>query len=236
MASTSTANMEREYHLSIWKVRRRLEKIERVKPAANTSVFTLLIRPDDHVIKVRQMINEELAKSTNIKSNQNRTSVQDGLRAISEHLKAYRFIPQNGLACYYASEAFDPIEDKDTRIKIFFEPPRPISRSVYNCGPSFEVGSLTKLLQDETAIGYIVIDGKGSLFATVRGNTKQIHLKTSVDLPRKHTKGGQSASRFSRIREDARKGYIIQVCEKASEVFIEDNVPNVSAIVLAGQA
>uniref|UniRef100_A0A2P2HWD7 Eukaryotic peptide chain release factor subunit 1 n=1 Tax=Hirondellea gigas TaxID=1518452 RepID=A0A2P2HWD7_9CRUS len=227
---------EREYYVEMWRLRRRLDYIDKLRPGANTSVFSIFIRPSDQITKIRAMLNEEYAKSSNIKSNQNRASVQEGLKAISEHLKAYRFIPKNGLACYYGSVVADPNLDKDLRLKLYFEPPRAIPRFMYNCDTSFDTSILRTLLQDDTAFGFIVVDGKGALFATVRGNTKEIHLKMSVDLPRKHTRGGQSAARFARIREDARKTYISQLCEKATEVFISDNVPNVSNIVLAGQA
>lgn len=227
---------EREDHSEIWRLRRRLEYIEKLKPATNTSVFSILLRPDDHVTKIRAMLSDEYAKSANIKSNQNRLSVQEGLKAICEYLKTYRFFPKHGLACYYGSVLADPCSDKESRFKLYFQPPKVIPRFVYNCDTSFETQTLRTLLQDDTAIGFIVIDGKGALFATVRGNAKEIHQKISVDLPRKHTRGGQSASRFARIRQDARKTYVSKVCEKATEVFIADNVPNITNIVLAGQA
>lgn len=227
---------EQSRHVEMWRLRRRLECIEKLKPGPNTSVFTLLIRPDDQVTKIRSMINDELAKSSNIKSNQNRYSVQDGQRAIIEHLKSYRFFPKNGLACYYGSVVIDPTTEKEFRLKLFFQPPRTIPRFVYNCDTAFDISTLKSMLQDDTAIGFIIINGKGAMFATVRGNSKDINLKISVDLPRKHTRGGQSAARFARIREDARKTYISQVCEKAAEIFITDNLPNVANLVLAGQA
>ena len=228
--------MDNKDHVEIWRLRRKLEFIERLKPSPNTSVFTLLIRPDDQVTRIRSMINEELSKASNIKSSSNRVSVQEGQRAIIEYLKTCRFLPKNGLACYYASSVSDPSSNKEFKLKLFFEPPRTIPRFVYNCDTGFEIETLKEMLQDDKAIGYIIIDGKGSLFATVRGNSKTIHNKISVDLPRKHTRGGQSASRFARIREDARKTYISLVSEKASEVFITNNLPNVEHIVIAGQA
>lgn len=226
----------REHHVEMWRLRRRLDCIDKLKIGPYTSVFTVLIRPDDHVTKIRCMLNDECGKSSNIKSNQNRLSVQEGLRAISEHMKSYRFLPKNGLACYYGSKVIDPTTEKEFRLKLYFEPPRTIPRFVYNCDMSFDTKTLRTLLHDDTSVGFIVIDGKKAIFATVRGNAKDIHSKMSVDLPRKHTRGGQSAARFARIREEARNTYISQVCEKATEVFITENVPNVGSMVLAGQA
>ena len=227
---------EKQTQLKIWKTKRILETLEKMKPGTNTSVFTLILRPNDQVIKIRAMLNDEISRSSNIKSGPKRLSVQEGLKSINEHLKSFRSFPPNGLVCFYASHVDDQNQSKKTKFKMYFEPPKPVTRFVYNCGETFETSTLKSMLQDEMAVGYIIIDGKGSLFATVRGNNKQIHLKLSVDLPRKHAKGGQSAVRFARLREDARKSYLIKICEKATEVFISDNVPTVSIIILAGQA
>ncbi|KAF2347154.1 Peptide chain release factor eRF1/aRF1, partial [Trinorchestia longiramus] len=227
---------ENNRHLETWRLRRRLAFIESLKPTANTSVFTILIRPDDQITKIRSMLGDELSKSSNIKSDINRLSVQEGLKAITEHLKSYRRLPDHGLACYSGTSVVDPDTEKIIRFRMFFEPPKPIPRFIYDCGKCFHTETLRGLLQDDTVVGYIVIDGKGAMFVTVRGNCKEVHHKMAVDLPRKHTRGGQSAARFARIREDARKIYISQVCEKASQVFIKNNMPVVSHIVIAGQA
>ena len=41
-------------------------------------------------------------------------------------------------------------------------------------------------LTDDDKYGFIVMDGKGALFATLAGNAKEILHKFSVDLPPKH--------------------------------------------------
>ncbi|KAA0184060.1 hypothetical protein HAZT_HAZT004140 [Hyalella azteca] len=225
-----------ENHLETWRLRRRLNLIESLKPAPNTSVFTILIRPDDHITKIRSMLADEQARSSNIKSDTNRISVQDGLKIIIEHLRVQRHLPKNGLACYCGTSVFDPNCDKSIKLKMFFEPPKPITRFIYDCGFTFHTSTLRTLLNDEQAVGYIVIDGKGTLFASVRGSVKDVLFKMSVDLPRKHARGGQSAARFARIREDARLIYISQVCEKAVQVFIKNNIPCINQLIIAGQA
>ena len=41
------------------------------------------------------------------------------------------------------------------------------------------------------------MDGNGALFGTLSGNTRDVVHKFSVDLPKKHGRGGQSALRFA---------------------------------------
>jgi peptide chain release factor subunit 1 len=92
------------------------------------------------------------------------------------------------------------------------------------------------LVEDDTAFGFIVVDGKGALFATLSGTTKTVLAKYSVALPKKHARGGQSAVRFSRLRDEARHNYIRKVAETASECFVKDNTVVVQGIILAGSA
>jgi peptide chain release factor subunit 1 len=60
--------------------------------------------------------------------------------------------------------------------------------------------------------------------------------KFTVDLPKKHGRGGQSALRFARLRLEKRQNYVRKVAEYAVTCFISDNKPNCRGIVLAGSA
>ena len=55
------------------------------------------------------------------------------------------------------------------------------------------------------------MDGNGSLFATLNGNHREILHKMSVELPKKHGRGGQSALRFARLRLEKRHNYVTKV-------------------------
>ena len=59
--------------------------------------------------------------------------------------------------------------------------------------------------------GFIVMDGSGSLFGTLSGNTREVMHKFTVDLPKKHGRGGQSALRFARLRMEKRHNYVRKV-------------------------
>lgn len=55
---------------------------------------------------------------------------------------------------------------------------------------------------------FIVMDGNGALFGTLSRNTRTVLHSFSVDLPKKHGRGGQSALRFERLGDEARANYI----------------------------
>jgi len=80
------------------------------------------------------------------------------------------------------------------------------------------------------------MDGNGTLYATLAGNTRTILHKFTVDLPKKHGRGGQSALRFARLRLEKRHNYVTKVAEIAVQMFITDNKCNVKGIILAGSA
>lgn len=81
------------------------------------------------------------------------------------------------------------------------------------------------------------MDGNGSLFGQVCGNTRTVLHKFGVDLPKKHGRGGQSALRFARLRLEKRHNYLRKVAEMATQLYVPDGQrPNVRGLILAGSA
>lgn len=60
--------------------------------------------------------------------------------------------------------------------------------------------------------------------------------KFTVDLPKKHGRGGQSALRFARLRMEKRHNYVRKVAEVAISYFITNDKPNCAGLILAGSA
>ena len=117
-----------------------------------------------------------------------------------------------------------------------FEPFKPINTSLYLCDNKFHTEALSELLESDQKFGFIVMDGNGALFGTLSGNTRDIVHKFSVDLPKKHGRGGQSALRFARLREEKRHNYVRKVAELAVQNFITNDKINVAGLILAGSA
>lgn len=122
------------------------------------------------------------------------------------------------------------------QVNIDLEPYKPINTSLYLCDNKFHTEALAELLESEAKFGFIVMDGNGSLFGTLSGNTREIVHKFTVDLPKKHGRGGQSALRFARLRMEKRHNYVRKVAELAVQHFITNDQVNVQGLVLAGSA
>ncbi|CAK4100318.1 unnamed protein product [Aphanomyces euteiches] len=104
------------------------------------------------------------------------------------------------------------------------------------CDNKFHTEPLKELFQDNERFGFIVVDGNGALYGTVAGNSREVLHTFSVDLPNKHRKGGQSSMRFGRIRLEKRQHFVRKVAETATQMFITNDRPNITSIVLAGSA
>ena len=179
--------------------------------------------------------NSRYGTASNIKSRVNRLSVLGAITSTQQRLKLYNKCPKNGLVIYCGTVITD--EGKEKRVNIDFEPFKPINTSLYLCDNKFHTEDLNELLIDDEAFGFIVMDGNGSLYGTVQGSNREVLHKFSVDLPKKHGRGGQSALRFARLRLEKRHNYVRKVAEMATQLFVPDGQkPNVQGIVLAGSA
>jgi len=200
-----------------------------------TSFVSLYIPAGDPIVKHMQLLTQELAGAESIKSRQTRQSVLSAITSSRERLKLYKNTPKNGL-CIFCGVVL--LEDGKTekKITINLEPFRAINVFAYKCQNSFYTEPLLSLLEDDDRFGFVIIDGNGILFAILQGSNKEILQRMSVQLPKKHGRGGQSAMRFARLREEKRHNYIVKCCEMAKQHFIEDDKVNVRGIVIAGSA
>lgn len=164
----------------------------------------------------------------------NRLSVLSAITSTQQRLKLYNKVPPNGLVVYCGEIITS--EGKERKINIDFEPFKPINTSLYLCDNKFHTESLSELLESDQKFGFIVMDGNGSLFGTLSGNTREVLQKLSVDLPKKHGRGGQSALRFARLREEKRHNYVRKIAELAVQNFITNDKINVAGLILAGSA
>lgn len=198
-------------------------------------MISLIVPPKDQVSRVNKMLTDEMGAATNIKSRVNRQSVLAGITSTQQRLKLYNRVPDNGLVIYCGTIEDD--QGKTKKINIDFEPFKPINTSLYLCDNKFHTAPLSELLESNERFGFIVMDGSGALFGVVSGSSREVLHRFSVELPKKHGRGGQSAVRFARLRLEKRHNYLRKVAETANGLFIQDNsVPNVAGLILAGLA
>ncbi len=230
--SANGAN-EPDNNIEVWKVKKLVKRLEAAR-GNGTSMISLIIPPKDQVSRAAKMLAEEFGTASNIKSRVNRLSVLSAITSTQQRLKLYNKVPPNGLVVYCGE--IITAEGKERRINIDFEPFKPINTSLYLCDNKFHTEALSELLESDQKFGFIIMDGNGALFGTLSGNTRDVIHKFSVDLPKKHGRGGQSALRFARLREEKRHNYVRKVAELAVQNFITNDKVNVAGLILAGSA
>ncbi|CAK7336042.1 unnamed protein product [Dovyalis caffra] len=149
----------------------------------------------------------------------NRKSLQDAITSVLQKLKLYTQVPTNGLVLYSGSVVTD--DGKETKFTLDLVPFKPISQSLYLCDKKFHTEALHELLDSND-----------------NGNSQVVLSKLTVDLPKKHGRGGQSALCFDRLRTESCQNYVRKVAELATKHFIDPrtNLPNVAGLILAGSA
>jgi len=225
---------ETDKQIEMFKVKKLIKNLEAAR-GNGTSMISLIIPPGDQISRVNKMLSDEYGTASNIKSRVNRLSVLGAITSTQQRLKLYSKCPKNGLVIYCGTVITE--DGKERKVNIDFEPFKPINTSLYLCDNKFHTEDLQELLMDDEAFGFIVMDGNGCLYGTVQGSNREILHKFSVDLPKKHGRGGQSALRFARLRLEKRHNYVRKVAELATQLFVPDGQrPNVQGLVLAGSA
>eukprot|EP00882_Tetradesmus_deserticola_P004406 GHRQ01004650.1.p1 GENE.GHRQ01004650.1~~GHRQ01004650.1.p1 ORF type:complete len:244 (+),score=96.83 GHRQ01004650.1:256-987(+) len=202
------AQDETDRQVEMWKVKRLIKALESAR-GNGTSMISLILPPKDQISRVQKMLGDEYGTASNIKSRVNRLSVLGAITSAQQRLKLYNRLPPNGLVVYTGMVMTE--EGKEKKVNIDFEPFKPINTSLYMCDNKFHTAALSELLESDNKYGFIVMDGNGTLFGTLSGNTREILHKFTVDLPKKHGRGGQSALRFARLRMEKRHNYVRKV-------------------------
>ena len=229
----NTEEEENEKNLEIFRLKKLIQDLDQMR-GLGTSMITLIINYKDQISQFSKMLIDEIGKASNIKSRVTRQNVTDALYCAKEKLSLYTRTPPNGLVIYCGLVQMPNGGEK--MIKIDLEPFKPINTSLYRCNNIFHTDELKALLVDNDKFGFLIIDGNGSLLGLLQGNTKTILNEFKVDLPKKQSKGGQSAPRFGRLRLEKRHNYLRKVSEALTAAFITNDVPNVKGLILAGSA
>ena len=225
--SDSDSNVER------WKIKRLINNLENAR-GNGTSMISLVIKPKDELSRISKLLADEFGTASNIKSRVNRLSVLSAITSTQQRLKLYTRTPPNGLVVYCGTVVTD--DGKEKKVSIDFQPFKPINTSLYLCDNKFHVEALKELLESDDQFGFIIMDGNGALFGIVQGSNREVIHRFTVDLPKKHGRGGQSALRFARLRLEKRHHYVRKVAETATSLFISNDKVTVLGLVLAGSA
>ncbi|KAL0213373.1 hypothetical protein RCL1_006999 [Eukaryota sp. TZLM3-RCL] len=223
-----------EKNVQIYRVKRLIKALSEARGNGTSMISLIIPHSADSISRITKMLNDEIGTASNIKSRVNRLSVLTAITSALGRLKLYNRVPKNGLVVYCGTVLTS--DNKEKKVAIDFEPFKPINTSLYLCDNKFHTEALAELLESDDKFGFIVMDGKGTLYGTVAGNTREVLYSFGVDLPKKHGRGGQSSVRFARLRVEARQNYVRKVAELANHFYLSNERPNVTGIVLAGSA
>ena len=178
--SSQSDDAKNEQQIEVWKIKKLIKSLEAAR-GNGTSMISLILPPKDQISRAAKMLADEFGTASNIKSRVNRLSVLSAITSTQQRLKLFTKVPPNGLVIYCGTILTD--DNKEKKVNIDFEPFKPINTSLYLCDNKFHTEALQELLESDDKWGFIVMDGNGSLFGTVAGNTREILHKFSVHLP-----------------------------------------------------
>ena len=216
--------------LQRFRLKRDLQRLAS-REGRGTELVSLYVPSGRQVSEVVAMLNNEYGTASNIKSTTTRKNVQDAIVKVTQRLKLFKKVPENGLVIFCgAIPQNGPGSEKIETYVI--SPPEPIQVYLYRCDAKFHTEHLQEFLKEKETYGIILIDANHAAFATLRGKRREIVEKITSGIPGKFRAGGQSARRFDRQREAKMQEYFKRVGEHANEIFLP--IENLKSLIMGG--
>jgi peptide chain release factor subunit 1 len=211
------------------KFKRKLEELGSYRGRA-TELISLYIPPERQVSDVTAYLRNELSQSSNIKSKGTRKNVTSAISSIISKLKAYRTVPENGLAIFVGH--VEDVGDQTKMISEIIEPPQKLDIYSYRCDSLFFLEPLEDMIETHDVYGLIVIDRKEAAIGYLKGKRVEPIWSKQSRVPSKHSRGGWSQKRFERLIDQATHEFFKEVGDKADEIF--SNADELEGIFLGG--
>jgi peptide chain release factor subunit 1 len=197
-----------------------------------TQLVTLYVPPGRQLSEVTQMLKEEWGTASNIKSNTTRKNVQDAIVKVTQRLRLFKTVPDNGLVLFCGAIPQNGPGSERIEGPYVVVPPEPIDIYLYRCDDKFHIEHLMDLLKETETYGILLVDSSAATFATLRGRRLEIVEDITSGIPGKHRAGGQSARRFERLREAQVLEFFKRIGNHANEAFLP--IQNLKGILLGG--
>jgi peptide chain release factor subunit 1 len=206
------------------KLKKLIKELESYR-GRRTELISYYLPPNYDIVAAINQISAEISTAKNIKSDQTRNNVIAALEKIAAALRNIKKVGENGLVIFCGNVS-EQEGRSDIRIWVI-EPPEPLNLKIYHCDQQFLLEPLKEALKEKDVYGLIVLDAKEVTIGILRGKTIVPIFNKESNVPGKTSKGGWSQQRFKRIREQALDDWLKYVGEKASEIFLEENVKGV---------
>lgn len=196
-----------------------LEELESYR-GRHTEFITVYVPAGFTLTQVTKQLEDEKGTATNIKSNTTRKNVILSLEKCIRRLKDIERTPENGIVLF-AGNVADAEGKEDLQVWTIV-PPKPMKMRVYRCDQTFVLEPLQDMLVTDEVYGLLVIERNEASIGILEGkNVRQLSNFTS-GIPGKTKAGGQSAQRFSRIRDSMAKEFYKRIAEKMKEAFFDN--------------
>ena len=119
---------------------------------------------------------------------------------------------------------------------VCIEPPKPITRFLYECGKSFILDPLVELYKTPSkTYGVIEIYGEET-YISKTNDLYELHrlAEKTTKLQKRQGRGGQSQNRIARLRLETIHNYLQLAAEKAIRYFVTNGVPNITGLLVLG--
>jgi peptide chain release factor subunit 1 len=206
--------MEEKEVLKLRKLIRRLAAIR----GRHTELVSLYISAGANLAEVCDMLRQEAALAQRVKDKTVRKNVISALEKILAHVRFFRQTPTHGLAIFCGNIATEPGK-VDVRLWSL-EPPSPLVTKLYRCDQIFILDPLKEMIREREVYGLIVLDAREADIGFLRGKAVEPIKHLTSTVPAKTVKGGMSAVRYDRIREEAIHEFLRRVGEAASHIFL----------------
>ena len=199
-----------------YKLKRFINQLKHLR-GRHTELVSVYIPQDSILLKTIQQLEQEQGTASNIKDAKTRKHVQESLEKAIRHLRLYKKTPENGLACFAGNTSES---ESKVNIEAFsIEPPLPIKTRIYRCDQTFLLDILEEQLEHSGSHGLIVMDKREATIGLLQGNSIKVLTNLTSGVPGKYKTGGQSAARFSRLREEAAKEFYKRIAEAVIKEF-----------------
>lgn len=223
MSEYSETKSEKEYEFR--KVIKKLSKYSGV----GTQLISAYIPAGSPVHEMTNKLREEISQASNIKSKSTKLNVIGALERIIQNLKQYRKTPKNGIAVFCGNVSNNPAK---IDIELFaVEPLERLEIGAYRCDNRFFLEPLERMIQlSEEAYGIVVVGGRETTLAIVKGTKTKILTKIHSTAHQKVRKGGQSSARYQRLIEGSIEFYYTRIGEHMDKAFLG----KVKGVIIAG--
>lgn len=196
----------------------------------HTELVTVYVPAGYDMNKIIGHLADEQGTATNIKSSSTRKNVIDALEKMIHHLRIYKRTPPNGL-CAFSGNVSEKEGASDVKVWSI-EPPVPLNIRIYRCDKEFVLDTLKDMCEHREVYGLVVMDRRDATLAFLKGKMIIPIASTHSEVPGKTRAGGQSAPRFQRLREGAKKDHYKKVAEYMKDNFLSHK--ELKGIIIGG--